>query len=343
MIDTLGDHMTDINAFAATAAGAPLEPFTYDPGALPDDQVEIEIDACGLCHSDVSMIDNAWGNARYPLVPGHEAIGRVTKLGDKVTHLSLGQTVGVGWTSESCLTCGQCMTGHHQRCTTGVATIGGHYGGFADRMRVQAVWAIPLPEGLNARTAGPLFCGGITVFAPMMDYNIKPTDRVGIIGIGGLGHLAVQFARGWGCEVTAFTGSLDKTDELKELGAHKVINSRDENEIKKLRGQYDLILSTVNVNLPWHRYLSALAPQGKLVHVGMITEPMAIPVGALIMGQKQVGGSDTGSPAMTAKMLEFCQRHNIQPVVEYFKFSDVNAAIDRLKSGKARYRIVLEP
>lgn len=335
--------MPDINAYAATKAGGPLETFAYDPGPLAHDQVEIEVSACGICHSDLSMLENEWGISKFPLVAGHEAVGRISAVGETVSHLEVGQMVGVGWSAESCLTCGQCMSGHHQRCTTHKPTIKGRHGGFADRMRVDAIWAIPLPEGMDARSAGPLFCGGITVFAPFMDYDIKPTDRVGVIGIGGLGHLAIQFARAWGCEVTALTGSMDKEPELRKLGAHKVVNNREDAELKKLRGQYDMILSTVNVNLAWHRYISALAPQGRLVHVGMITEPMAVPGAALVSGQKKVGGSDTGSPAMVSKMLEFCTRHNIKPMTEYFKFKDINDAIAHLKSGKARYRIVLEP
>lgn len=334
--------MTDINAYAAPAAGAPLEPFKYDPGPLPGDHVEIAVKACGLCHSDVSMIDNSWGASQFPLVAGHEAVGEITAIGGNVSHLKLGQMVGVGWSAESCLTCGQCMIGHHQRCGSGKPTIRGRHGGFADRMRVQAVWAVPIPDGMDPRSAGPLFCGGITVFAPMMDYNLRPTDRVAVIGIGGLGHLAIQFAKAWGCEVTALTSSMDKTDELMALGAHKVVNSRDDDALKRLRGQYDMILSTVNVNLAWHRYLTALAPEGRLVHVGMVAEPMPIRAAQLVAGGKQVGGSDTGSPAMVAKMLEFCTRHDIKPVTEHFKFDQVNDAIAHLKSGKARYRIVLE-
>ena len=187
--------MTDIKAYAASKPKGELTPYTYSPGPLPHDQVEIDVIACGICHSDISMIDNEWGASQYPLVPGHEAVGKITALGENVSHLKIGQTVGVGWTAESCLTCGQCMSGHHQRCGTGKPTIRGRHGGFADRMRVQAVWAIPLPENMDARSAGPLFCGGITVFAPFMDYDIKPTDRVGVIGIGGLGHLAIQSQR----------------------------------------------------------------------------------------------------------------------------------------------------
>ena len=334
--------MTNINAYAAPEAGAPLERFDYDPGPLASDHVEIAVETCGLCHSDVSMIDNEWGASQFPLVAGHEAVGRITVLGENVTHLKVGQRVGVGWSAESCLTCGQCMSGHHQRCGRGRPTIRGRHGGFADRMRVQAVWAVPIPEGLDPRTAGPLFCGGITVFAPFMDYNLRPTDRVAVIGIGGLGIWPYNLPGRGGCEVTALTSSMDKTEELMKLGAHKVVNSRDDDALKGLRGQYDMILSTVNVNLAWHRYLGALAPEGRLVHVGMVTEPMPIRAPQLVAGGKQVGGSDTGSPAMVAKMLEFCTRHNIAPVTEHFKFDQLNEAIAHLKSGKARYRIVLE-
>lgn len=333
--------MPNIKAYAAMDAGGELQPYEYDPGALAHNHVEIAVEACGLCHSDLSMIDNDWRGSQYPLIAGHEAIGRITELGSHVTGLKVGQRVGVGWNSESCLHCSPCLSGSQQRCVKGVTTIRGH-GGFADRIRVQDIWAVPLPDGMEAKSAGPLFCGGITVFAPMMDFDLKPTDRIGIVGIGGLGHLAVQFARAWGCEVTAFTTSPDKEAELKELGAHKVVNSKDENAIKALRGQFDMVLSTVNVTLPWHRYMSALAPEGRLITVGMVEEPMGIPAGQLVTGQKSVGGSDTGAPHMVAKMLEFCVRHDIKPMVDYFPMSEINDAIAHLKAGKARYRVVLE-
>ena len=333
--------MSQINAYAAKDAGQALEPFSYDPGPLGHDEVEVDVTACGVCHSDLSMINNEWGVSQYPLVPGHEAIGTISAVGAGVTHLKIGQTVGVGWMAGSCLTCPPCVGGEQHRCRTGQPTIRGHHGGFGDKVRSQAVWAIPLPDGMDALSAGPLFCGGITVFSPFLTYDIKPTDKVGVIGIGGLGHLAIQFARAWGCEVTAFTGSADKTEELKKLGAHHVVNSRDPKALKPLRGQFGLILSTVNVNLPWYVYLSSLAPKGKLVHVGMITEPMPISAAQLVAGQKLVGGSDTGSPAMTATMLEFCARHDIKPVIETFPMSKVNEAIEHLEAGKARYRIVL--
>jgi len=318
-----------------------IECAPYSPGALKDDQVEIDIMACGLCHSDLSMIDNAWNISQYPLVGGHEIVGKISAIGSNVKHLKVGQTVGAGWISSSCTTCGSCVGGDHHHCRQAWPTIIGRQGGFADKVRVQSLWALPLPDGIDPKKAGPLFCGGITVFSPFIAYDVKPTDKVAVIGIGGLGHLALQFAKAWGCEVTAFTSSQDKTDELRELGAHHVVNSRDENAVKALKGNFDLVLSTVNVNLPWHHYMSALAPKGRLVHVGIVDEPISTRAMSLIAGQKSMGGSDTGSPGTMAKMLEFAARHNIEPQVEYFDMSDINDAIAHLKSGKARYRVVL--
>ena len=333
--------MTAFNAYAASEAGGKLEPFTYDPGPMAADEVEIKITACGLCHSDLSMINNDWRQSQYPLVPGHEVIGEVVSVGDAVDHLKPGQMVGVGWTSHSCLHCSPCLSGRQQRCKTGTTTIAGH-GGFADRIRVQHVWAVPLPDGMDAQSAGPLFCGGITVFAPFVDFGLKPTDRVGVIGIGGLGHLALQFANAWGCEVTAFTSSMEKEDELRELGAHRVVNSRDNDALKAERGRFDFILTTVNVSLNWPLYMSALRPEGKLVTVGAVPEPMGIPAFSLIGGQKIVAGSDTGPPDMVATMLEFCVRHDIKPMIETYPMSKCNEALEHLESGKARYRVVLE-
>lgn len=332
--------MSDFNAYAVMEAGGDLRPYSYDPGRLAAHDVEIEVIACGLCHSDISMINNDWRGSRYPLVPGHEAIGRICAMGDSVTTLEVGQMVGVGWNAQSCQACQPCLSGTQQRCETGVTTIRSN-GGFADRLRVQDIWAVPIPDGIDPVSAGPLFCGGITVFAPFVNFGLKPTDRVGVIGIGGLGHLALQFAKAWGCEVTAFTSSQDKMDELSDLGAHRVVNSRDSDAIKAERGRFDFLISTVNVSLNWPAYLATLRPNGQLITVGGVSEPMGIPAFSLIGGGKSVGGSDTGAPHEVATMLEFCARHDIKPMIETFKMSEANKAIDHLKSGKARYRIVL--
>ncbi len=331
-----------IRAFAATEAGGPLARQDYDPGPLGADQVEIDVLACGICHSDLSMLDNDWGMTTYPLVPGHEVVGTVAAVGKNVRSISVGETVGLGWYSGSCLTCPQCMGGDHNLCGSGEQTIVGRHGGFADKVRCKAEWAIPLPAGLNVTKAGPLFCGGITVFNPIVQFGVKPTDRVGVIGIGGLGHLAIQFLNKWGCHVTAFTSTESKADEARSMGAHQVVNSRDDDALDAIAGSLNFILSTVNVDLDWDRYIAALGPKGRLHTVGAVLSPIPVAAFSLIGGQKSVSGSPLGSPATTAAMLEFCARHGIETVTEHFPLSRVNDALDHLRAGKARYRIVLE-
>lgn len=331
-----------IRAWTANEAGARLELDEIDPGELREDQVEIDVLACGICHSDLSVLNDDWGNARFPLVPGHEAVGRVRERGSAVHHLDVGQMVGVGWFSASCLHCHHCLSGDHNLCADKEDTILGRPGGFADRLRCQADWAIPIPDGVDPVTAGPLFCGGITVFNPIVQMGVRPTDRVGVIGIGGLGHLAVQFLSKWGCEVTAFTSTGAKSDDARELGAHHVVDSRDAKALRDQARSLDFLLSTVNVPLDWEAYLNILAPRGRLHLVGAVLDP--IPVGAftLLGQQRSMSGSPLGSPATMATMLDFCARHGIAPVTERFPMSKVNDALDHLRSGEARYRIVLE-
>lgn len=331
-----------IKAFAAHAAGGKLEPFQYDPGELGHDQVEVNVEYCGICHSDLSMVNNEWGMSEYPLVPGHEIVGTVAQTGSSVTNLKKGQHVGVGWQCGYCMTCKQCMSGQHHLCANVQPTIVGRHGGFADKLRVQAASAIPLPAGLNLETAGPLLCGGITVFNTLLTDDVSPTARVGVIGIGGLGHMALGFLNRWGCEVTAFTSSESKVKEALKLGAHKTANSRDPEAIQKLTDSFDLIVSTVNVKLDWAAYISTLAPNGRLHFVGAVLEPIELSAFPLLLGQLKVSGSPVGSPAMIATMLEFAARHDIRPVVEEFPMDKVNEAIAHLESGKARYRVVLK-
>jgi len=208
-------------------------------------------------------------------------------------------------------------------------------------VRAAADSVIPIPDGIDLESAGPLFCGGITVFNPLVQFDVKPTDKAAVIGIGGLGHLALQFLNAWGCEVTAFTSSADKRKEALGFGAHHTLNSRDQKEIEAAAGHFDLIISTVNVKLDWNLYLGTLNPRGRLHFVGATLEPLDIGVFSLIMGQRSISGSPVGSPATIAKMLKFASLHNIKPIIEKFSFDDINAAIARLRSGKAHYRIVL--
>ena len=330
-----------IHAWAATDKGGTLKPFTYEPGELGAEQVEIKVEACGICHSDLSMLDNEWGSTQYPFVPGHEIVGTITATGPQVKGRSVGQRVGIGWFTGSCMHCGQCLGGDQHLCGKTEQTIVGRHGGFADAVRAHWAWTFPLPATMDGKSAGPLFCGGITVFNPILLGNIKPTDRVGVVGIGGLGHMAVKFLRAWGCEVTAFTSSAGKHAEALAMGAHHAVASNDKEALKKVRASLDFIVVTVNVTLDWQAYLGALAPKGRLHFVGAIMEPLSIPVFRLMGGQKSLASSPTGSPTAIAQMLEFCARHKIAPQVEYFPMDKVNEAMAHLRAGKARYRIVL--
>src|SRR6516225_4323604 len=333
--------MTTFNAYAATAAHGSLQPFSFDPGEIGPEEVEIKVSHCGICHSDLSMLDNEWGMSKYPFVPGHEAAGPVVALGEQAKGLKIGQRVGLGWFSHSCLACHQCLAGEHNLCATAQGTIVGRHGGFADRVRAQWTWVRPLPDALDLAKVGPMLCGGITVFAPFLIHNVPSTARVGIIGIGGLGHMALQFANKWGCEVHAFTTSDSKEKEARQLGAHYVHNTKREGELKKIAGSLDLLISTINVPLDVPALLGTLAPKGRLHVVGAVLKPMEVPAFGLIMGQKSVSGSPTGSPTAIDYMLEFSARHSIAPIIETFPMSKVNDALEHLRSGKARYRIVL--
>jgi len=332
---------TNVNAFAAMEAKAQLEPFSFELPELGPDQVDIKVEYCGICHSDLSMLNNDWGMSQYPMVPGHEVVGRVAAAGEHVRGIKVGDQVGLGWYSGSCMHCDHCLDGDHNLCGSNESTLVGRHGGFADVVRCQWTWATPIPDSIDAAKAGPLFCGGITVFNPIVQAGVQPTDRVGVIGIGGLGHLALQFLAKWGCEVTAFTSSPNKAEEAMGMGAHQIVNSRDDEAMGKVAGTYDFILNTTNVNLNWDAYLNALGAKGVLHTVGAVPDPIPAPAFTLIGQQKSISGSPLGSPALTRKMLEFCARHNIETVTEEFDLKNVNDALAHLESGKARYRIVL--
>jgi uncharacterized zinc-type alcohol dehydrogenase-like protein len=258
--------------------------------------VEIKVSHCGICHSDLSMVDNEWGMSVYPFVPGHEVVGTIVATGNQVKLVKAGDRVGMGWFSGSCMACPQCQAGDHNLCGTAEQTIVGRNGGFADRVRCHWLWATPLPPTLDPAKAGPLFCGGITVFNPIVQCGVQPTQRVGVIGIGGLGHLALQFLNKWGCEVLAFTSSDAKRQDALKFGAHDTVNSRDSVQMQKLAGSLDFILVTANVTLDWPVIINALAPRGRLHLVGAVLEPVPVAAFSLIMGQKSISGSPLSSP-----------------------------------------------
>jgi alcohol/geraniol dehydrogenase (NADP+) len=333
-----------IRAWAAKKAGGPLERFEYTPAPLGLEDVEVEIDYCGICHSDLSMLYNEWSMTTYPFVPGHEAIGRVVALGDiaEKKGLSIGQRVGVGWNSSSCLHCERCVRGHHHLCTAVQPTIVGHHGAFADRVRAHWIWVIPIPYALDPSSTGPMLCGGITVFAPLMELNVTPTSRVGVFGIGGLGHMALMFLNAWGCQVTAFSSSPSKTEEAKSFGAHRVASSRDPKELKTLAGTFDFIFITANTSLDWDAVIGLLAPRGRLHILGAVLEPIPVQAFSLISGESAISGSPTGTRSNIDTMLRFASLHHVAPKVEHFPMSRVNDAMAHLRAGKANYRVVLD-
>ncbi|MBV6625996.1 MAG: NAD(P)-dependent alcohol dehydrogenase [Rivularia sp. (in: Bacteria)] len=331
-----------IHAYAADEAGGELKPFEYEPGELGSNEVEIDVEYCGICHSDLSMLDNEWGITQYPFVPGHEVVGKIAALGDRVTKLKVGQRVGLGWYSSSCMECEWCMSGNHNLCLSAEATIVGRHGGFADKVRANQGWVIPILEGNNPAKSGPLFCGGITVFNPIVQFDIKSTDKVGVIGIGGLGHMALRFLNAWGCDVTAFSTSPDKEAEARELGANHFVNSRDAEALKAVANSFDLILSTVSADLDWNAYIATLRPKGRIHLVGVVPNPLSTAIFPMIAGQKSISASPLGSPVTTAKMLDFACRHDIEPITETYAFDRVNEAMEKLRNGKPRYRLVLK-
>ena len=268
--------MTNFYGWAAYASGGPLQPIEFDPGLMDAEDVEIAVEYCGVCHSDLAMIDSEWFPVRYPVVPGHEVVGTIVAVGSQAKGRSVGQRVGLGWHSNSCQYCQHCLGGEQNLCSKRQPTIVGRHGGFADKVRAHWSWAIPLPPGLDPASAGPLMCGGGTAFLPFVIHDIKPTDRVGVVGIGGLGHLAVKFAKAWGCEVTAFTSNASKREEALALGAHCSVSSVDAAELKSLAGQFDVLLITAGASLAWDDLLATLAPKGRLHMVGVVTDRKSV-------------------------------------------------------------------
>jgi uncharacterized zinc-type alcohol dehydrogenase-like protein len=336
-------HSTGIKvtAFAAREPKGKLEKFEYELPEIGKEQVDVQVAYCGVCYSDLNMLNNDWGITQYPLVPGHEIVGEVIRTGSGVKGIRVGDKVGMGWFSQSCMHCAECMEGYHHFCSNAEQTIVGRHGGFADVVRGHWSWAIPLPAQIDMAKAGPLLCGGITVFTPIVS-GVKPTDKVGVVGIGGLGHLAIKFLKHWGCEVVAFSANPSKHDEIIHMGATRVVDSTNFEELRTMQGRLNFILSTVNAPLDWDTYLSCLARKGELHTVGVVPEPLTIPAFSLINGEKKIGGSPSAGPALIRIMLDFCVRHNIYPTVEEFPMEQVNEALKHLEEGKARYRIVLK-
>lgn len=318
-----------IKALAALHAGAALTPFAYEPEPLGPEDVEISISHCGICHSDVHIVDGDWGDV-FPAVPGHEIIGTVVAGAG----FPAGMRVGVGWQRDSCGVCPWCREGEEELCHANQATCMGHFGGFADRIRVNRRFAVPIPDALESESAAPLLCGGITVFSPLRRYA-TPGCRVGVIGIGGLGHLALQFAGAMGCEVTAFSRSADKEAEARRFGAHHFLTG------VPARGSLDLVLNTAHAVPAFDAFMAGLGPRGVYCQLGAAPEPLVVPAMALIGGRRTVCGSAIGSPGAIGDMLSFAAQHGIAARTEAAPMERADEALDRTRRNLARYRMVL--
>jgi uncharacterized zinc-type alcohol dehydrogenase-like protein len=287
------------------------------------------------------LIDNDWGISRYPFVPGHEIVGTVSAVGAEVRDRKVGERVGIGWQADSCGICEWCRQGDEHLCANSQGTCVGRNGGYADSVRVNSRFAIPVPEALESENAAPLLCAGITVYAPIRNHGVRPSSRVWIVGIGGLGHLGLQFAKAFGAEVTALSTSKDKEAEALKLGADHFVNTRDTAELKKVAGSFDFVLSTVSADQDWQALVNSLRPKGTLCVVGVPPSPISIQAFPLIGGQKAIAGSPIGSPRDLHEMLDVAARHGVKAITERFPMAKANEAIAKVKKSKVRYRAVL--
>ncbi len=333
---------TQFKAYAALNPGEKLQPWDYEPAPLQVDEVEIRVTHNGLCHTDIHMRDNDWNVSQYPLVAGHEVVGVVTAVGEKVHSLQPGDRVGVGWIRSSCRVCDHCVQGQENICRQGYSgLIVGNYGGFADRLRVSADFTYKIPDALDSASAAPLLCAGITVYTPLRTYIKHPGTKVGVMGIGGLGHLAIKFARAMGAEVTALSTSPDKEAEAKEFGAHHFQKWGTAEEMKAVAGSLDLVVSTISSATDWDVAFSLLGNNGVLCFLGIPVSSLNVPLIPLIFGQKSVVGSVVGGRHFMREMLDFAAVNQIKPMIETMPLSQVNEAMDKVAANKARYRIVL--
>jgi len=331
--------LSSIQAFGQRAPGGSLEAIELpDPGPPGAGEVEIAVESCSVCHSDVHLLDGDWGDVARPLVPGHEIVGRVLRAGPGVA-LAPGVRVGVGWQAGSCGRCPACTRGREHLCTVGKKrTCMGRQGGFATRMRCDAGFCFPLPEGLDPATAGPLLCAGLTVFSPLERLGVGPGSRVGIVGVGGLGHLAVAFARAKGAEVLGFDPDAGKRDLALSLGASDLVDVRG----PLPRGVLDVILVTTHASLPWDAWMDVLDLEGTLCLVGIPGGRLDLSPDPLLDGQKTITGSVIGSPDTMRRMLAFAAERKIAPIVERMPLARAAEAVSRVREGQARMRVVLD-
>ncbi|RKH53844.1 NAD(P)-dependent alcohol dehydrogenase [Corallococcus sp. AB050B] len=338
------------NAYAATSAKSPLGPLTLQRRELGPRDVLIEIKFCGICHSDIHTVRGEWGEQAYPLVPGHEIAGIVTGVGPQVKKHAVGDRVGVGCMVDSCGDCSSCRKGEEQHCLKGmVGTYGATgrdgqvtQGGYSTHIVVTEDFVLKIPEGIPLDAAAPLLCAGITTYSPLRRWGAGPGKKVAIVGLGGLGHMGVKFARAMGAEVTVLSQSLSKKEEGLRLGAHHYYATKDPETFKKLAGTFDLIVNTVSAKIDVDAYLSLLALDGALVNVGAPPEPLSLNVFSLFMPRRTFTGSLIGGIPQTQEMLDFCARHHIGADIEVIPASKINDAYERVLASDVRYRFVID-
>jgi uncharacterized zinc-type alcohol dehydrogenase-like protein len=326
--------------YATRAVGQPLEPFTYEPPKLGEHDVRVSVTHCGVCHTDIHAIDDYYGITTFPFVPGHEIVGYVSAVGPAVSGLKEGDRVGIGWQGRSCMQCEWCLKGEEQLCMDIVPSgIWVPYGGFSSSVVADSRFAYPLPSGMPSQVAAVLMCAGITVYSPLRMYVAEPTQKVAIVGVGGLGHLAIQFAHALGCEVTAISSSPEKKEQALAFGADRFIDSNDQASLRQVDYGFDLLICTASGGINWEALLMTLKKKGRLVLLGF--PDVALNSTDLVAHQLSITGSFLGNRATMRDMLAFAQNQGIAPEVELMPMSQVNEAFQRVKENKARYRIVL--
>lgn len=330
-----------ITGFATLEPKKDLEPYSFEVESAQDFQCLIQVLACGICHSDLHMLDNDFGMSNYPLVLGHEVIGEVVEVGTQVNHLKPGDRVGVGWQASACLHCRDCLRGNENLCDENQGLIVGRQGGFADYLLVDSRFAFPIPNGIKTEVAGPLLCGGITVYSALRYAGMSSGQEIGIMGVGGLGHMAVQFASKLGNRVTVFTTSQDKADFATQLGADEAIVVEKGVLPPAPSRPLNILLSTVPANLDWSAYIDFLDSDGTLTFVGVPDAPLNIPLFPLLMKRRRILASPIGGRAIMMEMLSIAEQFKIEPIVEVFPMEKVNEAIQKVRDNQVRYRAVL--
>lgn len=343
--------MSEVKAYAAKSSTSNLEPFQIERRQPTANDVEIEILYCGVCHSDIHTVRNDWKNAKYPSVPGHEIIGKVTKAGEEASNFKEGDLVGVGCMVDSCQECSSCKENLEQYCENGATFtynskdnhLGGHtFGGYSEKIVVDRKFVLKVPENLDLKAVAPLLCAGITTWSPLQQWNIKKDDKVGVIGLGGLGHMGVKFAHAMGAHVVMITTSPSKKEDAEKLGAHDVLISKDEDQMAKHMNSFDFLLNTVPVGHDVNPYLGLLKRDATMVLVGAIEPLDPIHGGALIGARKRIAGSVIGGIKETQEMLDFCGEHNIVSDVEMIDIQNINDAYERVIKSDVKYRFVID-